>query len=54
MTGGVAAALTRKETLLVEEWRGLPTPSNCLATCAEEARDEDDDTIACVVIFVEL
>lgn len=44
MTGGVEAALTKKETFLEgpnEDWTGLP-PKICLAASTEALREEDE------------
>lgn len=40
LTGGVEAALTTKETLLVEDRAGLP-PRICLVASTEEAIEDE-------------
>lgn len=53
LTGGVEAALTTKEADFLDpngDWTAFP-PSKCLAASFEAVKDEDD-TRACVAIFL--
>ena len=53
LTGGVAAALTRKEAFLEKpngDWSDLG-PRLCLVASAEKVRD-DDDTRACAAMLL--